>query len=119
MGKNGVVHKRWNSRINAMVTRGETGIGEVVKEWLERGKNPERVVGRITLEELEWCRSMALCPAADSGWHAHADCKAEGDLIDWLVPGVNMERDDVGNWRAIGKDGLVLKTWETGEGRAV
>ena len=95
MEKANVVHKRLNSRRKGLEGRGQERMAAIVGEFIKTGENAAESVGAITLELLEDMRRMTICPAADSGWPAHANCKAEGDRIDWLVHGVYMERDDV------------------------
>ena len=119
MGTMDAPHKRWNKRRNGLEDVGANHMAAAVGEWIEAGENAPDALGKITLEDLEENRRMALCPSADSGWPGHAECRAEGDRIDWLVHGVYMVRDGVGNWRAIGKDGVVLKTWGAVKGRDV
>lgn len=72
----------------------------------------------VTWSELEDIRRMTRCPAADSGWAAHAECKDRGDMIDWLVPGFSIVRDVGARWWATGEDGVGWALWYQEEGSA-
>ena len=111
-------HKRWNSRLKRLENVGTGLMAATLGNWIEAGESAPETLAGYTLEDLEDMRRMTMCPASDSGWPAHADCREEADYIDWLMLGVVIVRDDAGNWEATGKDGAVLKMWKAGEGKA-